>query len=172
MQTHCVCDCAGTSSCSTDTDVARWHHRMQRFTSLDSFIGVLWACTQSRHGCNVIQVAPIIAGVQERGDAAVREFTSKFDSVDLEAVCVPIDDIPMPSLPAIIEASFDIAYENIYNFHKAQMESAEVSVHTMPGVTCRQVRTLLMLCPRQATRNHAVAINLRLNHVALRSTTC
>lgn len=83
-------------------------------------------------------MAPIIAAVQERGDAAVREFTSKFDQVDLEAVCVPIDDIPMPSLPANIEASFDIAYENIYNFHKAQ-EVGEVSVDTMPGVTCRQV---------------------------------
>lgn len=89
-----------------------------------------------------MQVAPIITAVQERGDAAVREFTSKFDKVDLEAVCVPIDDIPMPSLPAHIEASFDIAYENIYNFHKAQ-EADEISVDTMPGVTCRQVRPLL-----------------------------
>lgn len=85
-----------------------------------------------------MQVAPIISDVQNRGDSAVREYTSKFDKIDLEAVCVPIDDIPMPSLPANIEASFDIAYENIYNFHKAQ-EGSEVSVDTMPGVTCRQV---------------------------------
>jgi hypothetical protein len=97
-----------------------------------------------------MQVAPIISAVQERGDAAVREYTSKFDQVDLEAVCVPIEDIPMPSLPAHIEASFDIAYQNIYNFHKAQ-ETSEVSVDTMPGVTCRQVQSPFTSATRTAS---------------------
>lgn len=76
--------------------------------------------------------------MQDRGDAAVREFTSKFDKVDLEAVCVPIEDIPKPSLDSSIGAAFDTAYKNIYTFHEAQA-SGEVNIETMSGVACRQV---------------------------------
>jgi len=38
-----------------------------------------------------VQVAPIVDDVKERGDAAVKDFTSKFDKVDMTTVCVPID---------------------------------------------------------------------------------
>jgi histidinol dehydrogenase len=102
---------------------------------------------------SLLQVAPIISSVQERGDAAVREYTSKFDGVNLDAICVPIDDIPTPSLPPNIEASFDIAYENIYNFHKAQ-DSGEISVDTMPGVICRQVRILALRLTLSTGQHH------------------
>lgn len=37
------------------------------------------------------QVEPIVAEVREEGDAAVRRYTSKFDRVELDSVCVRIE---------------------------------------------------------------------------------
>lgn len=36
------------------------------------------------------QVSPIVEDVRARGDDAVRDYTAKFDRVELGAVCVPI----------------------------------------------------------------------------------
>ncbi|KAG2425997.1 hypothetical protein HXX76_013368 [Chlamydomonas incerta] len=83
-------------------------------------------------------VSPIVENVRTNGDAAVREYTAKFDRVNLETVCVPIQDIPDPVLPAEVTAAFDVAYNNIRAFHMAQ-KSAPMEVETMPGVTCRRV---------------------------------
>jgi Histidinol dehydrogenase len=49
-----------------------------------------------------------------------------------------LQDLPWPSLPADVTASFDVAYNNIRAFHEAQ-RSSDISVTTMPGVTCRRV---------------------------------
>lgn len=83
-------------------------------------------------------VAPIVEKVRAEGDAAVREYTAKFDRVNLDAVCVRIEDLPDPVLPAEVTAAFDVAYGNIHRFHSAQ-QSAPLEVETMPGVTCRRV---------------------------------
>lgn len=40
------------------------------------------------------QVSPIVEDVRARGDAAVRDYTAKFDRVQLDAVCVPIEVRP------------------------------------------------------------------------------
>ena len=48
------------------------------------------------------------------------DYTSKFDGVDLEAVCVPVADLPEPQLEENIKAAFDVAFENICKFHEAQ----------------------------------------------------
>lgn len=37
------------------------------------------------------QVSPIVENVRANGDAAVREYTAKFDRVNLDSVCVPIE---------------------------------------------------------------------------------
>lgn len=84
------------------------------------------------------QVEPIVADVRERGDAAVKAFTSKFDRVELDAVCVRIEDLPEPRLPEDVTAAFDVAYANIHAFHAAQ-RAADAAVETMPGVVCRRV---------------------------------
>eukprot|EP00200_Dunaliella_tertiolecta_P005801 CAMPEP_0202339336 /NCGR_PEP_ID=MMETSP1126-20121109/1243_1 /ASSEMBLY_ACC=CAM_ASM_000457 /TAXON_ID=3047 /ORGANISM="Dunaliella tertiolecta, Strain CCMP1320" /LENGTH=439 /DNA_ID=CAMNT_0048929875 /DNA_START=1288 /DNA_END=2607 /DNA_ORIENTATION=- len=84
-------------------------------------------------------VAPIVEQVKQRGDAAVKEYTSKFDRVELDKVCVPIEELPTPSLPAEVTAAFDVAYANIKAFHAAQQQTAPLSVETMPGVNCRRV---------------------------------
>ncbi|EFN58389.1 hypothetical protein CHLNCDRAFT_55992 [Chlorella variabilis] len=83
-------------------------------------------------------VAPIVENVRSRGDDAVMEYTAKFDRVHLDAVCVPIKELPAPSLDAETAAAFDMAYANIATFHEAQ-RSAPLEVETMPGVRCRRV---------------------------------
>jgi histidinol dehydrogenase len=85
-------------------------------------------------------VAPIVDAVAERGDAAVNEFTSKFDGVDLGDRCVSrVADLPDPDLDPEVKAAFDMAYDNIHAFHAAQASLADVDVQTMPGVRCRRV---------------------------------
>ena len=84
------------------------------------------------------QVEPICSGVRERGDAAIREFTAKFDSVDMDAVVFKVADLPEPELPEESTKAFDVAYENIKAFHTAQL-TAPMEVETMPGVTCRRI---------------------------------
>jgi histidinol dehydrogenase len=36
-------------------------------------------------------VTPIVESVRSRGDEAVKEYTAKFDRVQLDTVCVPIE---------------------------------------------------------------------------------
>jgi histidinol dehydrogenase len=38
-----------------------------------------------------LQVEPIVQSVRERGDAAVKEFTEKFDRATVDTVCVRIE---------------------------------------------------------------------------------
>lgn len=83
-------------------------------------------------------VAPIVEDVRTKGDEAIKTYTSKFDKVDLDTVCVPIDSLPDPVLSKEVTDAFDVAYENIKAFHEAQ-KSDGISVETMPGVTCRRV---------------------------------
>lgn len=87
-----------------------------------------------------LQVTPICDAVRERGDDAVAEFTRKFDGAEVPKSCIPIDELPTPDLPADVAAAIDLAYDNIRAFHAAQALEVPLSVETMPGVTCQQVR--------------------------------
>jgi histidinol dehydrogenase len=84
-------------------------------------------------------VKPIVRAVETRGDDAVREYTKKFDGVDLDATTVVVADLPEPELDAEVKKAFDVAYENIKAFHAAQAGKGDVDVTTMPGVRCRRV---------------------------------
>ncbi|KAG7012571.1 Histidinol dehydrogenase, chloroplastic, partial [Cucurbita argyrosperma subsp. argyrosperma] len=83
-------------------------------------------------------VQPIVDDVRNRGDAAVRDYTAKFDKVELKETVVSVSDLPEPELDAAVKEAFDVAYDNIYAFHAAQI-SAEKSVENMPGVKCKRV---------------------------------
>lgn len=39
----------------------------------------------------MVQVQPIVEDVRARGDVAVREYTLKFDKVDMDDVCIPLE---------------------------------------------------------------------------------
>ncbi|CAL5379776.1 unnamed protein product [Camellia sinensis] len=78
-------------------------------------------------------VNPIVDDVRCRGDAAVKDYTAKFDKVELDKIVDTVGELPDPELDAAIREAFDVAYQNIYAFHVAQ-KSAERSVENMKGV--------------------------------------
>ncbi|KAJ2887878.1 trifunctional histidinol dehydrogenase [Coemansia asiatica] len=80
------------------------------------------------------RVRPIVSAVRANGDAAIREFTRKFDRVDLDEVVLRAP-FPVPELSPRVREAIDQAYANIHKFHAAQM-GADIEVETMPGVLC------------------------------------
>ncbi|KAJ6753337.1 HISTIDINOL DEHYDROGENASE HDH [Salix purpurea] len=83
-------------------------------------------------------VNPIVDDVRQRGDAAVKDYTSRFDKVKLDKIVESVSGLPDPELEATVKEAFDVAYNNIYAFHLAQ-KSAEKSVENMKGVRCKRV---------------------------------
>ncbi|KAI6703275.1 hypothetical protein NL676_012411 [Syzygium grande] len=83
-------------------------------------------------------VNPIIDDIRSRGDAAVKEYTARFDKVELEKIVVNVSDLPDAELDATVREAFDVAYDNIYAFHVAQ-KSPEKSIENMKGVRCKRV---------------------------------
>ncbi|XP_030440849.1 histidinol dehydrogenase, chloroplastic isoform X2 [Syzygium oleosum] len=83
-------------------------------------------------------VNPIVDDIQSRGDTAVKEYTARFDKVELEKIVENVSDLPDPELDATVREAFDVAYDNIYAFHLAQ-KSPEKSIENMKGVRCKRV---------------------------------
>ncbi|KAJ1023158.1 hypothetical protein NDA16_003311 [Ustilago loliicola] len=107
---------------------------------------------------------PILRSVKTRGDAALLELTEKFDKAKLSSPLLRppfVNDQVMAKIKPEVVTAIDIAYNNIYKFHKAQkttfgnkkasstgangvVESLEdpedgvLEVETMPGVVCRR----------------------------------
>jgi histidinol dehydrogenase len=75
--------------------------------------------------------------VRKSGDAALKEFTQKFDGATLESLQVTPQEIALAtqSLPGELKSAILTAAKNIEVFHAAQKRSIE-KIETMPGVTC------------------------------------
>lgn len=81
---------------------------------------------------------PIIEAVKTRGDAAVLEYTHKFEkatSLTSPVLKAPFPEHMMQIAPETAKA-IDISFENIRKFHAAQKEEKPLRVETMPGVVC------------------------------------
>ncbi|ODQ66896.1 histidinol dehydrogenase [Nadsonia fulvescens var. elongata DSM 6958] len=82
-------------------------------------------------------VTPIVEGVKNRGDAALIEFTAKFDHVELKS---PILKAPFPKSMMIlspkVKEAIDLSIDNVRKFHTAQLETETLVVETAPGVIC------------------------------------
>ncbi|PIN02250.1 Histidinol dehydrogenase [Handroanthus impetiginosus] len=85
---------------------------------------------------NVVQ--PIVDDIRSRGDAAVKEYTRRFDKVELDSIVENVNDLPDPVLDPVVQEAFDVAYNNIYAFHSAQ-KPVEKIVENMEGVRCKRV---------------------------------
>ncbi|CAA7259830.1 unnamed protein product [Cyclocybe aegerita] len=85
----------------------------------------------------ITKVKPIVDAVRQRGDAALLEFTAKFDRAQLASTVVfpPFAPETMRIDPEVQKA-IDVAYANIYKFHAAQTTGEALVVETMPGVVC------------------------------------
>ncbi|KAK9351157.1 histidinol dehydrogenase-domain-containing protein [Lipomyces doorenjongii] len=82
-------------------------------------------------------IGPIVEAVRTRGDAALLEFTAKFEKAKLDS---PVLKAPFP--PELMELdqetkdAIDLSFENVRKFHAGQLESAPLVVETVPGVVC------------------------------------
>ncbi len=87
-------------------------------------------------------VRPIVEAVRERGDAALREFSERFDHCVLREIQLSEREIRATGQqvsPELREA-IRLAHDNILRFHAAQ-RSRRIQVQTAPGILCEQ-RTL------------------------------
>ncbi|KAG0221304.1 trifunctional histidinol dehydrogenase [Mortierella sp. GBA43] len=83
------------------------------------------------------RVKPIVDGVRERGDAALKELTAKFDGVKLDQTVISAPFSPESMvLDDKTRHAIDQAYDNIQKFHAAQLQEKPLVVETMPGVVC------------------------------------
>jgi histidinol dehydrogenase len=85
------------------------------------------------------RVAAIIADVRDRGDAAVRDYTLRFDKVSVSDLVVPAAEIESAwtAIGTDVRAALVSAAARIEAFHAAQRPSV-VTVETAPGVSCER----------------------------------
>jgi histidinol dehydrogenase len=85
------------------------------------------------------RVRDVLSDVKARGDAALAEYTARFDTDAPVQLCVPHGDLEAAwnALTASDQAVIDRARRNVKTFHAAQMP-ADIEVETEPGVVCRR----------------------------------
>lgn len=82
-------------------------------------------------------VRAIFTDVQNRGDAAVLEYTEKFDQAKLTTLAVSQAEIDASEfeIDTELRTAIEVAKNAIYKFHESQREVPEM-VETTPGVRC------------------------------------
>lgn len=82
-------------------------------------------------------VKPVMEAVKSRGDEALREYTEKFDGVQLIDLQVTKEEVISASeqVDDKLKQAIAVARKNIETFHEAQKDGF-VKVETMPGVNC------------------------------------
>ena len=89
-------------------------------------------------------VQEILAAVRARGDAAVREFTARFDGVELpddrDALRVPPSELQaaLGRVPAALRDALHTAHDNIWAYHETQL-APEVT-YERDGIVVRDLR--------------------------------
>lgn len=90
------------------------------------------------------RVQEIISTVKTEGDSALCAYTLAFDQVALEQLYMEKEELQALAheIPAEVKSAIDMAYQNIYTFHNAQLKT-EAKIETMPGVNCwREARAI------------------------------
>ncbi len=85
-------------------------------------------------------VAAVVKDVRTRGDAAVRDYTKRFDGFDGPVAFVPVAEMEaaVAALDPAMRRALEEAIANVRAFHKAQMPQT-VTVETRPGIVCDKV---------------------------------
>ncbi|HZH43557.1 MAG TPA: histidinol dehydrogenase [Lysobacter sp.] len=106
----------------------------------DARVVVLRRPAQARREDTARAVEAIIAGVRRNGDAALREYTRRFDGVVPESLAVTEQEFRAAdaTLATTVREAIDEARERIRAFHAAGM-SAAYAVETAPGVRCERM---------------------------------
>jgi len=96
-------------------------------------------CLRQLEDDAVIQgrVREITERVRTEGDQALKEYAQQFDQVLLERLYLDAGELELiaAGIPDEARRAIDTAYENIRNFHAAQIH-LDAEVETMPGVNC------------------------------------
>lgn len=90
------------------------------------------------------RVNTIIERVKSDGDDVLFSYARQFDQVNLSSLCITEAQLKKLAndIPKSVKNAIDVAYQNIYKFHVAQLRS-EAKMETMPGVTCwREARPI------------------------------
>lgn len=103
-------------------------------------------CSRQIADDNLVEsrVKDIISVVKSEGDSALLAYAKQFDQVALEALFIEKSELEelAKAIPTSVKNAIDVAYQNIYKFHEAQLKS-EVKIETMPGVNCwREARAI------------------------------
>lgn len=90
------------------------------------------------------EVEQIVAAVRTRGDAAVREFTQRFDGLRIDDLRVTAVEFAAAeaALTAPQRVALERAIDNVRRFHEAQ-RSQPIAVETSPGVLCERIEVPL-----------------------------
>ncbi|WP_349886210.1 histidinol dehydrogenase [Pantoea ananatis] len=85
-------------------------------------------------------VRDVLVRVKEEGDAALREFSARFDKVETDDLRVTPQQMQAASdrLSDALKQAMAVAIGNIETFHRAQI-LPPVDVETQPGVRCQQI---------------------------------
>ncbi|WP_034039821.1 histidinol dehydrogenase [Wocania ichthyoenteri] len=84
-------------------------------------------------------VNQIFDDINQNGDKAIKKYTQKFDSVNLESNIVSVEEIDeaIKKVPANLQNAIKKAKQNIEVFHAAQ-KTSKIEVETTNGVLCWQ----------------------------------
>ena len=87
----------------------------------------------------IANVATIMAAVKDGGDQAILDYTAKFDGVKLDDLRIDMTacKAAWEAMDTADKTAMKTAKANIERFHTAQLPD-NISVETMPGVTCRR----------------------------------
>jgi histidinol dehydrogenase len=82
-------------------------------------------------------VRAVMDRVRDEGDAALRDFTARFDGVELDDFAVSEEEVrgAGTQVPAELKTAIQVAKQNIETFHRSQQIEPE-EIETMPGVRC------------------------------------
>ena len=86
-----------------------------------------------------VQVKNTLAEVRHHGDAALRNFTRKFDKVEVDALEVTKEEITdaIKLVSTELKEAIEMARRNIWKFHSEQQREY-TEIQTSPGVYCWQ----------------------------------
>ena len=82
-------------------------------------------------------VQSVLTDVRSRGDAALLEYTARFDGVQLNRLELTEDEIQQAAnlVSPVLKEAMQLAAANIRRFHEAQVQPVQL-IETMPGIRC------------------------------------
>lgn len=86
------------------------------------------------------EVRAILTDVRERGDAALRELTARFDKATIDALRVPAADVQsaLQQIAPDVRAALEVAHANITDYHRTQRHAD--AVHRNGGIVVRELQ--------------------------------